>query len=66
MVKELKIKTEYDLYDIVYLVVDLENKPRQIIGYRVDDNSVMYIVKTAYSEEVYYARELSSNKNVIS
>jgi hypothetical protein len=65
MIFTLNILVEFELKEIVYLKTDLDQKPRIVLSYIIDDGTVMYKLAQGTNNEYHYAFEISREKDIV-
>ena len=61
---EGQIVNYFSIKELVYLIHDPEQLPRMIIGYKVDESGVVWVLSCGDTISEHYAFEMSKNKIV--
>lgn len=62
MMRTIQVNIEFEIGDIVYLKTDVDQLPRQILSYQIDDTSTLYNIISGTVTSTHYGVELSHDK----
>lgn len=62
----IRVESEYNFGEIVYLKTDMEQRPRIVIAMLIDGSSEpIYKLAQSTSSDYHYGREISREKDII-
>lgn len=63
---KVTINVEFEREEIVYLITDTEQKPRMILGYKLMNDSILYVLSCGVNTDTeHYECEISRNKDTM-
>jgi hypothetical protein len=59
------MKTKFNIEDIVFLITDVDQKPRIVTGLIIRKNSIIYYLTCGIDETTHYDFEIVKEKNYL-